>query len=92
MTKQYSDDFTTQEMIVAAGSRTLPDDKVIFAGTGLPDKDVADRVAQKARIFVNPGPQFGPGGNGFLRFNLATPRAIVDEALNRLDDAFADLR
>jgi glutaconate CoA-transferase subunit B len=35
MTK-YSEDFTTQEMIVVAGSRTLPDNKVIFAGTGLP--------------------------------------------------------
>lgn len=65
---------------------------VNFAGTGLPEEDVADRVAQKARIFVNPGPQFGPGGKGFLRFNLATPRAILDEALGRLDDAFADLR
>lgn len=35
MTK-YSEDFTTQEMIVVAGSRSLPDNKVIFAGTGLP--------------------------------------------------------
>jgi cystathionine beta-lyase len=65
---------------------------VNFAGTGLSEKEVADRVAHKARIFVNQGPAFGPGGVGFLRFNLATPRPILDEALGRLDEAFADLR
>ncbi len=65
---------------------------VNFAGTGLSEKAVADRVAHKARIFVNQGPAFGPGGAGFLRFNLATPRPILDEALERLDEAFADLR
>jgi glutaconate CoA-transferase subunit B len=32
----YSKDFTPQEMIVVAGARTLPDNKVVFAGTGLP--------------------------------------------------------
>lgn len=35
MTK-YAEDFTPQEMIVVAGSRTLTDNKVVFAGTGLP--------------------------------------------------------
>ncbi|MEG3069716.1 MAG: hypothetical protein RQM92_01665 [Candidatus Syntrophopropionicum ammoniitolerans] len=33
---KYSEDFTPQEMIVVAGSRTLIDNKVVFAGTGLP--------------------------------------------------------
>ncbi len=65
---------------------------VNFAGTGLSAKEAAERVAQKARIFVNAGPQFGPGGDTFLRFNLATPRPLLDEALGRLDEAFADLR
>ena len=32
----YSKDFTPQEMIVVAGAKTLPDNKVVFAGTGLP--------------------------------------------------------
>ncbi|MGI6065825.1 MAG: CoA-transferase subunit beta [Bacillota bacterium] len=33
---QYSTDFTPQEMLVVAGSRQLENNKVIFAGTGLP--------------------------------------------------------
>ena len=81
----------------APGARSMRMDAtylawVNFSGTGLSEQDAADRVAQKARIYVNAGPQFGPGGTGFLRFNLATPRSILDEALDRLDEAFADLR
>lgn len=65
---------------------------VDFSGTGLPADDVAARVKNRARIAVSPGPQFGPGGESWLRFNFATPRPILEEALGRLDEAFADLR
>jgi cystathionine beta-lyase len=62
---------------------------VDFSGTGLSPKDVAERVAQRARIFASPGEQFGPGGDTWLRFNFATPRPILEQALDRLDAAFA---
>ena len=65
---------------------------VNFSGTGLKAEEVARRVSERARIFVSPGPQFGPGGETWLRFNFATPRPILREALDRLDDAFRDLR
>jgi cysteine-S-conjugate beta-lyase len=65
---------------------------VNFSGTGLKAHDVAERVSGRARIFASPGPQFGPGGETWLRFNFATPRPILVEALDRLDDAFRDLR
>ena len=65
---------------------------VDFSGTGLPAEDVAARVKDRARIFASPGPQFGPGGETWLRFNFATPRPILEEALGRLEDAFRDLR
>jgi cysteine-S-conjugate beta-lyase len=65
---------------------------VDFSGTGLPREEVASRVKDRARIFASPGPQFGPGGESWLRFNFATPRPILKEALDRLDDAFQDLR
>ncbi|MDX2159518.1 MAG: MalY/PatB family protein [Hyphomicrobiaceae bacterium] len=65
---------------------------VDFRGTGLAPDDVAARVAKKARIFASPGQQFGPGGEGWLRFNFATPRPILEEALTRLDEAFKDVR
>ena len=65
---------------------------VDFSGTGLSAEDVAKRVSGRARIFASPGSQFGPGGETWLRFNFATPRPILQEALDRLDDAFSDLR
>jgi cystathionine beta-lyase len=65
---------------------------VDFSGTGLPPEEVAARVKDRARIFASPGQQFGPGGASWLRFNFATPRAILEEALGRLEDAFSDLR
>jgi cystathionine beta-lyase len=63
-----------------------------FSGTGIALAEVADRVASRARIYASPGPKFGPGGDQWLRFNFATPRPILEDALARLDDAFADLR
>jgi cystathionine beta-lyase len=65
---------------------------VDFSGTDLAPKEVADRVKKRARIFASPGEQFGPGGETWLRFNFATPRPILEEALSRLEDAFQDLR
>ena len=65
---------------------------VDFSGTGMTPEEVAARVSDRARIFASPGTQFGPGGESWLRFNFATPRPILEEALGRLDDAFRELR
>jgi cystathionine beta-lyase len=65
---------------------------VDFSGTGLTPADVAERVRTDARVLPSPGSQFGPGGDSWLRFNFAMPRSLLDEALDRLEAAFQDLR
>jgi cystathionine beta-lyase len=65
---------------------------VDFAGTGMAPEEFTARVEQGAKIAVNRGPTFGTGGETFLRFNIATPRARVREAVGRLQDAFGDLQ
>mgnify|MGYP000321278685 CR=1 FL=1 len=65
---------------------------VDFAGTGMEPKDFIARVEKQAKIAVNHGNSFGAGGDNFLRFNLATQRAVVVEAAERLKRAFADLQ
>lgn len=65
---------------------------VDFDGTGMSATEFTKRVEKDARIAVNYGPTFGSGGESFLRFNLATPRARVAEACERLTAAFADLQ
>ncbi|MDP5307298.1 MalY/PatB family protein [Paracoccus spongiarum] len=65
---------------------------VDFSGTGMAPAEFIARVEKTARIAANHGATFGAGGDSFLRFNIATPRARVAEAVARLTDAFADLQ
>ncbi|SHH97264.1 MalY/PatB family protein [Marivita hallyeonensis] len=65
---------------------------VDFSGTGMDFEEISRRVRKDARIAPSPGPEFGPGGETFLRFNLATQKARVVEAVHRLQTAFADLQ
>lgn len=65
---------------------------VDFSGTGMSGEEFTRRVEQDARIAPNHGAPFGAGGADFLRFNLATPQARIEEAAERLQQAFADLQ
>jgi len=65
---------------------------VDFAGTGMAPAEFIARVEKEAKIAANHGATFGLGGESFLRFNLATPRARVIEAAERLARAFGDLQ
>ncbi len=65
---------------------------VDFSGTGMTPAEFTARVQDTARIAANHGDTFGEGGETFLRFNIATRRAIVEDAAERLAEAFADLQ
>ncbi|MCM2474562.1 pyridoxal phosphate-dependent aminotransferase [Rhizobium sp. CG5] len=79
------------------GLRSMPLEATYLAwvdgsGAGLSSQEFVTRVEKQARIAVNHGQTFGLGGDGFLRFNFACPRAMVDEAVVRLQAAFSDLQ
>ena len=59
---------------------------------GLTPAEFVDRVQKQARIAANHGATFGKGGETSLRFNFACTRAMVDEAVARLQEAFSDLQ
>lgn len=42
----------------------------------------------EARLYLNDGTMFGPEGKGFMRLNVARPRAVIEEAMNRLKAAY----
>ncbi len=65
---------------------------VDFSGTGMSKPEFIERVEKSAKIAANHGESFGLGGDSFLRFNIAAPRAQVAEAVARLQKAFADLQ
>lgn len=58
---------------------------------GLNHDALVDLFVRKARLALNDGEMFGPGGEGFMRLNVGCPRALIEEAMNRLRDAVATL-
>ncbi|MCD1258349.1 putative C-S lyase [Paenibacillus athensensis] len=54
---------------------------------GLSNAELHEFFVQRARIAVNFGDTFVAGGDGFVRLNLACPRAVLEEALERLEAA-----
>jgi cystathionine beta-lyase len=45
-----------------------------------------ERLIQDARVWLNPGTMYGPqSGEGYLRINLACPRSMLMEALQRIE-------
>ena len=57
---------------------------------GLDHKGLIDLFVNKARLALNDGETFGPGGEGFMRLNVGAPRAILEAALERLAVAVED--
>jgi len=79
------------------GLRSMPLEATYLAwvdlsGTGMSEAEALRRVEREAKIAVNHGKTFGKGGESYLRFNIATPRARVEEAVARLGRAFGDLQ
>lgn len=55
-----------------------------FSPTGLTMDEIVRRVQEGAKLALNHGPTFGPGGEHHLRLNFACPRIMLDDALERL--------
>ena len=65
---------------------------VDFSGTGMSHEDVKDRIEKDAEITTVYGKNMGKGGETFMRFNIATQRSRVVEAVTRMQNAFNDLQ
>jgi len=54
------------------------------------DDELKDFMIHKAGLALSEGTSFGPGGEGFMRMNLACPRAVLVKALEQLRKAYAE--
>lgn len=61
-----------------------------FSKTGMDSAELKEFVIKKAGLGLNEGIQFGPGGEGYMRMNLACPRSVVMKALLQLKAAFGE--
>jgi cystathionine beta-lyase len=62
-----------------------------FRGYGLPDSTIDEILIKKAKVWLDNGPQFGSGGEGFQRINLACTRKTLLKALDSIKRAFNEI-
>ncbi len=51
--------------------------------SGLTSEQITDRLLEN-KLWLNPGTMYGPEGQGFIRINLATPRTLLNHAIDIL--------
>ncbi|CAM3776580.1 MalY/PatB family protein [Mesobacillus zeae] len=54
---------------------------------GLSDEELRSLLLQKGKLALEPGPKYGPGGEGFVRMNVACPESVLMDGLKRLKTA-----
>ena len=59
-----------------------------FSEYGLSDAELDDIIVNKAKLWLDRGTMFGKEGEKYQRINIATPRPLLEDALNRLHSVF----
>ena len=54
---------------------------------GLNHEQLVKLFVDRAHLALNDGEMFGPGGEGFMRMNVASPRSVIRQALEQLAEA-----
>lgn len=54
---------------------------------GLSHDELIDLFVNKARVALNDGAMFGKEGDGLMRLNVASPRSVMEEVMNRIKEA-----
>ena len=58
---------------------------VDISAMGMTSQALADRLLTEGKVWINPGTMYGPvTGEGYVRFNIATQRSRLMEALERI--------
>ncbi|MDX8338185.1 PatB family C-S lyase [Draconibacterium sp. IB214405] len=60
-----------------------------FSDYGMKNEELSKFTTEKAGVALNDGGRFGTGGDGWLRLNIGCQRSVLQEALERLEKAFA---
>jgi len=93
-TRQFVAEFDARRRLIVAGLRdmrltTFEPKGAFYAfpsirSTGLTDMEFAERLLDEEKVAVIPGSAFGECGRGHVRMCYATPRPLLEEALERI--------
>ena len=61
-----------------------------FSAYGLSDAELDYLIVNKAKVWLDRGTMFGKEGECYQRINIATPRPLLKDALNRIKNAFGE--
>lgn len=61
-----------------------------FESLGLDDKSLMKFMTDKAKIGFVEGPRFGAGGSNYMRMNIATPKVVLESALQQMSCAIKE--
>ena len=59
---------------------------------GLDDRELKRFMVEQAGVGLNPGITFGNQGSGFMRLNLGSPREVIRQAMEQIEEAMAGRR
>jgi cystathionine beta-lyase len=59
---------------------------------GMTGKELQEFFVEKAKVGMNEGSSFGPGGEGFMRMNIGTTKMNVMKAMEQIEKAVASIR
>lgn len=62
-----------------------------FKNTGLSHDEINSKIKTEAKLWLNDGLMFGKEGEYYQRLNIATPRKILQKALEKLYISFAKI-
>jgi len=87
----YLDGFLKER---APGIKLIPPEGTYLAWLdcrelNLSDADLDDFMLRRAKLWLDAGTMFGPGGEGFQRINVACPRSTLAQALGQLEKALS---
>ncbi len=62
-----------------------------FRELSMEDQNLETLLLEKAKVVLDGGYKFGQGGEGFQRINIACPRSILENALERIYHALKEI-
>ena len=59
-----------------------------FSTLGLSSSEIAKNLMEKEHLQVNDGTMYGANGEGFIRLNIACPRALLEKGLAKISNQY----
>ena len=60
------------------------------SATGQTSGEIARTLLEKEKLWINPGSMYGTEGDNFIRLNIACPRTLLTEGLEKIKHCFSE--